>query len=110
MRWSSALFPALLVAGASAVPHSKKSTPSSSVAVSSSAAIVAGAAATVADPTYWLADITHQGLAPYAASGYSVFRNVKDYGAAGEPCQMTINWTAGQLLNLFEKYRRWYYR
>lgn len=36
------------------------------------------------DPPYWLADIAHQGFAPYAGSGYQVFRNVKDYGAVGE--------------------------
>lgn len=41
-------------------------------------------AAAVSDPSYWLADIAHQGHAPYAQSGYVVFRNVKDYGAAGE--------------------------
>ncbi|OKL58255.1 Glucan 1,3-beta-glucosidase [Talaromyces atroroseus] len=41
-------------------------------------------AAAVTDPSYWLADITHQGNAPYADSGYVVFRNVKDYGAAGD--------------------------
>ena len=39
---------------------------------------------TVTDPSYWLADISHQGYAPYAGSGYVVFRNVKDYGAVGE--------------------------
>lgn len=33
---------------------------------------------------YWLEDISHQGLAPYAGSGYTVFRNVKDYGAKGK--------------------------
>lgn len=33
---------------------------------------------------YWLGDISHQGVAPYAASGYTVFRNVKDYGALGK--------------------------
>lgn len=33
---------------------------------------------------YWMGDIAHQGLAPYAASNYSVFRNVMDYGATGE--------------------------
>jgi glucan 1,3-beta-glucosidase len=38
----------------------------------------------VADPAYWLADITHQGNAPFAGSGYAVFRNVMDYGAKGE--------------------------
>ncbi|KAI1769324.1 glycoside hydrolase family 55 protein [Hypoxylon sp. FL1150] len=33
---------------------------------------------------YWLEDITHQGVAPYAGDGYSVFRNVKDFGAKGD--------------------------
>lgn len=33
---------------------------------------------------YWLEDIDHQGLAPYAGSGYTVFRNVLDYGAKGK--------------------------
>ncbi|KUI53426.1 Glucan 1,3-beta-glucosidase [Cytospora mali] len=33
---------------------------------------------------YWMGSISHQGLAPYAGSGYSVFRNVKDYGAVGD--------------------------
>ncbi|KAK9771541.1 putative Pectate lyase superfamily protein-domain-containing protein [Seiridium cardinale] len=33
---------------------------------------------------YWLADISHQGVAPFAGSGYAVFRNVKDYGAVGD--------------------------
>lgn len=32
---------------------------------------------------YWLGDISHQGVAPYASAGYSVFRNVKDFGAVG---------------------------
>ncbi|KAI1336987.1 pectate lyase superfamily protein-domain-containing protein [Xylariaceae sp. FL0016] len=33
---------------------------------------------------YWLEDMTHQGVAPFAGSGYTVFRNVKDYGAKGD--------------------------
>lgn len=33
--------------------------------------------------SFWMGDISHQGVAPYASSGYTVFRNVKDYGAAG---------------------------
>ncbi|KAI1172087.1 glycoside hydrolase family 55 protein [Nemania sp. FL0916] len=33
---------------------------------------------------YWLGDIQHQGVAPFAGSGYKVFRNVKDYGAKGD--------------------------
>ncbi|KAJ5884731.1 Exo-beta-1-3-glucanase, partial [Penicillium taxi] len=38
------------------------------------------------DTSYWLADITHQGLAAFnsAPSSYVVFRNVKDYGAKGD--------------------------
>lgn len=37
------------------------------------------------DPSYWLADIAHQGIAAFNPdpSNYTVFRNVKDYGAAG---------------------------
>ncbi|KAH8673406.1 beta 1,3 exoglucanase [Xylariales sp. PMI_506] len=34
--------------------------------------------------SYWLEDIHQQGVAPYAESGYEVFRNVKDYGAKGD--------------------------
>lgn len=45
-------------------------------------------AAAVTDPSYWLADIAHQGLAPHAGSGYAVFRNVKNYGAAGEETRL----------------------
>ena len=42
--------------------------------------------ADAADPSYWLADISHQGLAAFNPnpSGYKVFRNVKDYGAVGK--------------------------
>lgn len=41
---------------------------------------------TAADASYWLADITHQGLAAFNSdpSTYTVFRNVMDYGAKGE--------------------------
>lgn len=37
------------------------------------------------DGSYWLADITHQGVAAFNPnpSGYKVFRNVKGYGARG---------------------------
>ncbi|KAF9228585.1 glycoside hydrolase family 55 protein [Gyrodon lividus] len=49
-----------------------------------SAEVTTGTAAPEAP--YWLEDITHQGMAPYAAnlSTYQVFRNVKDYGAKGD--------------------------
>ena len=42
--------------------------------------------AAVSDPAYWLADITHQGIAAFnaAPSSYQVFRNVKDFGAKGK--------------------------
>ena len=41
--------------------------------------------ATADDPAYWLANIAHQGIAAFNSnpSGYTVFRNVKDYGAKG---------------------------
>jgi len=37
------------------------------------------------DASYWLADIKHQGIAAFNSnpSSYTVFRNVKDYGAKG---------------------------
>ena len=34
--------------------------------------------------SFWLEDIEHQGVAPYTAAGYEVFRNVKDFGAVGD--------------------------
>lgn len=39
----------------------------------------------VDDASYWLADIKHQGIAAFNSnpSNYTVFRNVKDYGAVG---------------------------
>lgn len=37
-----------------------------------------------ADSTYWLASIERQGTVAFGASDYKVFRNVKDYGAAGD--------------------------
>lgn len=41
------------------------------------------------DPSYWLADIKHQGIAAFNPnpSNYTVFRNVKDYGAKGKSLQ-----------------------
>ncbi|KAI0813037.1 glycoside hydrolase family 55 protein [Xylaria sp. FL0064] len=33
---------------------------------------------------YWLENVSHQGVAPFAGAGYKVFRNVKDYGAKGD--------------------------
>jgi glucan 1,3-beta-glucosidase len=34
-------------------------------------------------PQFWLGNITHQGVAPFAEPGYQVFRNVRDFGAKG---------------------------
>lgn len=39
---------------------------------------------TVAIQAFWMEDIKHQGIAPFADSAYVVFRNVKDYGALGD--------------------------
>lgn len=38
------------------------------------------------ESSYWLADIAHQGVAAFNPdpSNYTVFRNVKDYGANGK--------------------------
>ncbi|KAF3930408.1 hypothetical protein AA313_de0209493 [Arthrobotrys entomopaga] len=33
---------------------------------------------------YWMDAIKHQGYAPYAGTGYQVYRNVKDFGAKGD--------------------------
>lgn len=34
-------------------------------------------------PEFWLESIAHQGVSPLGPSGYTVFRNVKDFGAKG---------------------------
>lgn len=48
-----------------------------------SAACVAALLHTAA--AFWMEDITHQGVAPYHSDpDYQVFRNVRDYGAAGD--------------------------
>ncbi|KAI1078144.1 pectate lyase superfamily protein-domain-containing protein [Whalleya microplaca] len=46
--------------------------------------IVAVISLAVGTNAFWLEDIEHQGVAPFAASGYTVFRNVKDFGAKGD--------------------------
>jgi glucan 1,3-beta-glucosidase len=33
---------------------------------------------------YWYETIDHQGISAFGPSGYTVFRNVKDYGATGK--------------------------
>jgi glucan 1,3-beta-glucosidase len=37
-----------------------------------------------ASSDYWVASIARQGTVPFGASGYQVFRNVKDFGAVGD--------------------------
>ncbi|KAI1387830.1 glycoside hydrolase family 55 protein [Hypoxylon trugodes] len=39
---------------------------------------------TIGVNAYWLEDVKHQGVAPFAGDGYTVFRNVKDFGAKGD--------------------------
>jgi glucan 1,3-beta-glucosidase len=62
--------------------HGPKAGASNSIVQS----VVEAAEAAVVDPSYWLADISHQGLAAFNSNppGYKVFRNVKDYGAVGK--------------------------
>ena len=33
--------------------------------------------------SYWLENINHQGISAFGPNGYTVFRNVMDYGATG---------------------------
>lgn len=37
-----------------------------------------------ANGSYWMENIEHQGVAPFAGDDYKVFRNVKDFGATGK--------------------------
>ena len=37
-----------------------------------------------AGQAYWYEQIAHQGISAFGASGYKVYRNVKDYGARGK--------------------------
>ncbi|VDC01655.1 unnamed protein product [Peniophora sp. CBMAI 1063] len=57
---------------------------SSVTALGSSCTAALGSGSAAAGDPYWQESITHQGTAPYAESGYKVFRNVKDYGAVGD--------------------------
>jgi glucan 1,3-beta-glucosidase len=35
--------------------------------------------------SYWYENINHQGISAFGPSGYTVYRNVKSYGAKGTP-------------------------
>lgn len=48
---------------------------------------IAGPAATeaaLAGAPYWYEQISHQGISAFGPSGYTVYRNVRDYGAKGD--------------------------
>ena len=57
---------------------------SSATALGSSCSAPLGSGSAAPSDPYWLQNIQHQGTAPYAPSGYAVFRNVKDFGAVGD--------------------------
>ncbi|KAK4189341.1 glucan 1,3-beta-glucosidase [Podospora australis] len=46
--------------------------------------LLAAASVASAVQAYWLGDVPHRGLAPFAGNNYPVFRNVRDYGARGD--------------------------
>lgn len=70
----------VLPTGTASTSFSNSTTSGTSTVSSSSTASASAPACT----DYWLATIDHQGVAPYAPSGYKVFRNVMDYGAVGD--------------------------
>ena len=74
------LFASLLVA----VPSSLVgASPVASPQATTAASPVAEAAGT--SSSYWLANIKRQGTVPFGdTSSYSIFRNVKDFGAKGK--------------------------
>ena len=41
------------------------------------------AATATGSSNYWYENIEHQGISAFGPSGYTVYRNVKDYGATG---------------------------
>ncbi|KAJ5773672.1 hypothetical protein N7457_008568 [Penicillium paradoxum] len=41
-------------------------------------------ASLASESSFWLESIAHQGISAFGASGYQVFRNVKDFGAKGD--------------------------
>ncbi|VBB79880.1 Putative Glycoside Hydrolase Family 55 [Podospora comata] len=49
-----------------------------------SSLLLAVATAASAVQAFWLGDIPHRGIAPFAQPNYPVFRNVRDYGARGD--------------------------
>ena len=72
------------VSGNSTVYPTYTSTSSSSSSSSSTATSSSTTPSAPACTDYWLENVDHQGLAPYAPAGYQVFRNVLDFGAKGD--------------------------
>jgi glucan 1,3-beta-glucosidase len=44
--------------------------------------------------SYWYENIARQGIAPFAPSGYTVYRNVKDFGAKGTLPSFILSYSA----------------
>jgi glucan 1,3-beta-glucosidase len=42
--------------------------------------------------TYWYENIAHQGISAFGPSGYTVYRNVMDYGATGNMTYRFLRW------------------
>ncbi len=71
----------------SSTKTSTTSTTTSSTKTSSTTTKTTSTSTSISPPActdYWYEKIAHQGKAPYAGSGYKVYRNVKDYGAKGD--------------------------
>jgi hypothetical protein len=49
---------------------------------------------------YWYESITHQGISAFGPSGYTVYRNVKDYGAKGMSNRLSRSMSITILTNL----------
>lgn len=49
-----------------------------------------GEAPTPAADGYWLANIPRNGKVVYGDSSFKIFRNVKEYGAKGKLCMVTV--------------------
>lgn len=57
---------------------------SSSTASSSTSSSSSSSASALPSCYFWMENIKHQGISAFGPSGYTVFRNVKDYGAKGD--------------------------
>lgn len=55
---------------------------------------------------YWYEQIAHRGISAFGPSGYSVYRNVKDYGARGKDTFFDLNHRVPDMLTRV-CHRRW---